>query len=189
MIYTRLRLRGLQPLWGTGVVSRITLIASPALCKPRTADSRPAPGPLRFTSHSFIPRLIASLAAFCAATVAANAEDFREPAKFALPAEDQEITFPAKSVIATIVLLNVAFTCAIPEGTFRTTFFFTRTLGFFGGAFCSCFDKGLLLIFSYWQQFFVCLFSFLHLFSSSDRALGGQFDGAFRGSSGSRSNA
>jgi hypothetical protein len=91
-------------------VSRITLTARPALCNPRTADSRPAPGPLRFTSHSFIPRAIASLAAFCAAIVAANEDDFFDPEKFDLPAEDQEITFPARSVIETIVLLKVAFT-------------------------------------------------------------------------------
>ena len=82
-----------------------------------------------------MPRAIASLAAFCAATVAANADDFLEPAKFAFPAEDHATTFPAKSVIATIVLLNVAFTCAIPAGTVRMTFFFTRTDAFLGGAF------------------------------------------------------
>jgi hypothetical protein len=64
-----------------------------------------------------MPTIIASLAAFCAATVAANAEDFLDPVKFAFPAEDQEITFPAKSVIAIVVLLNVALTCAIPAGT------------------------------------------------------------------------
>src|SRR3990167_940191 len=116
LVYTRLRLRALHQLWGTGVVSRITLITRPALCNPRTADSRPAPGPLRLTSHSFIlTKETASLAAFCAATVAAKAEDLREPEKFAFPAEDQEITFPAKSVIETIVLLKVAFTWAIPD--------------------------------------------------------------------------
>lgn len=86
------------------------LIASPALCSPLTADSLPAPGPLRLTSHSFIPRAIASFAAFCAAIVAAKADDFLEPEKFAFPADDQETTFPARSVIATMVLLNVALT-------------------------------------------------------------------------------
>jgi hypothetical protein len=86
------------------------LTERPALINPRTADSLPAPGPLKFTSHSLIPTAIASFAAFCAATVAANAEDFLEPEKFAFPADDQEITFPARSVIAMIVLLNVALT-------------------------------------------------------------------------------
>jgi hypothetical protein len=88
-----------------------------------------------------MPTAIASLAAFCAATVAAYADDFFDPEKFALPADDQDITFPAKSVIATVVLLNVALTCAIPAGTVRATFFLTRTAAFFGGAFCSCFAK------------------------------------------------
>jgi hypothetical protein len=88
-----------------------------------------------------MPTDIASLAAVCAATVAANAEDFLDPEKFAFPAEDQEITLPARSVIATVVLLNVAFTCAMPEGTVRAIFFFTRTAAFLGGAFCSCLAK------------------------------------------------
>jgi hypothetical protein len=88
-----------------------------------------------------MPRAIASFAAFCAATVAAKAEDFLEPEKFALPADDQDTTFPARSVIAIVVLLNVALTCAIPAGTVRAIFFFTLTEAFFGGAFCSCFAK------------------------------------------------
>jgi hypothetical protein len=108
--YTRLRLRGLQPLCGTGVLSRIIEMDSPALIRPRTADSRPAPGPFKFTSHSLIPSAIASLAAFCAATVAAKAEDLRDPEKLDRPAEDHEMTLPARSVIATVVLLNVAVT-------------------------------------------------------------------------------
>jgi hypothetical protein len=57
-----------------------------------------------------MPSVIASLAAFWAATVAAKAEDLRDPAKFAFPAEDQEMTLPAKSVIAMSVLLKVALT-------------------------------------------------------------------------------
>lgn len=97
-------------MWATGVLSRITLIASPALCSPLTADSLPAPGPFRFTSHSFIPNAMASLAAFFAALVAAKAEDFRDPVKFALPAELEDTTFPARSVIEIMVLLNVALT-------------------------------------------------------------------------------
>jgi len=86
---------------------------------------------------------MASRAAFCAATVAAKAEDLRDPAKLAFPAEDQETTFPARSVIATIVLLKVALTWAIPEGIVLVIFFFTRRPALFGGAFCvSCFAKG-----------------------------------------------
>jgi hypothetical protein len=52
------------------------------------------------------------------------------------------MTFPARSEIATVVLLKVAFTWAIPAGTLRTIFFFTRTAAFFSGAFCSCLAKG-----------------------------------------------
>src|SRR5947199_10581891 len=121
-----------------GVLSRMMLTASPELIRPRTADSRPAPGPHKFTSHSFIPSEIASFAAVCAATVAAKADDFLDPEKLAFPADDHAITFPAKSVIETMVLLKVAFTCAIPAGTVRVIFFLTRTPAFLGGAFCSC---------------------------------------------------
>jgi hypothetical protein len=84
---------------------------SPELCKPRTADSLPAPGPFKFTSTSFIPTwLIAPFAASWAATVAANADDFLEPEKLTLPAVAQEMTFPAWSVMVIVVLLKDAFT-------------------------------------------------------------------------------
>lgn len=122
-LYTRRRLGGRHPLCGTGVVSLIAVIVNPALCSPRTADSRPAPGPFKLTSTSFIPKEAAILAASCAATVAAKAEDLREPEKLTFPAEAQEMTLPDGSVMAIIVLLNVAFTCAIPDGTLRATFF------------------------------------------------------------------
>ncbi len=64
-----------------------------------------------------MPIPIAALAASCAASVAANADDLREPEKLDFPAEDQAITFPAGSAIVTTVLLNVAFTLTIPDGT------------------------------------------------------------------------
>ena len=85
-------------------------MVNPILCKPRTADSLPAPGPFKYTSISFIPWLIATFPTSCATTDAANAEDFLDPEKFTFPAEDQAITFPAGSVIETIVLLKVALT-------------------------------------------------------------------------------
>lgn len=142
------------------------LIDSPVLISPRTADSRPDPGPLRFTSHSFIPCAIASRPALCAATVAANADDFLDPEKFAFPADAQETTFPARSVIAMIVLLNVALTCAIPEGTVLVFFFLTRAAAFFGGA-LSCLANVLsyfdLFTFSYWQLFYAYLSAYGHL--------------------------
>jgi hypothetical protein len=120
------------------------LIASPALCKPLTADSRPAPGPERLTSTSFIPSPIALFAASWAATVAAKADDFLDPEYPLLPADAQAIIFPVKSVMETIVLLNVALTCAIPLGTVLCIFFLAfATVGFLTiAAFCvSCFAK------------------------------------------------
>ena len=68
--------------------------------------------------------------ASCAATEAANAEDFLDPVKFVFPALAQEITFPEGSVIETIVLLNVAFTCAIPLGTVLVILFLVLVLPF-----------------------------------------------------------
>jgi hypothetical protein len=121
------------------------VIARPELCNPRTADSRPAPGPDKLTSISFMPTDMAALAASCAATVAANAEDLRDPMYPAFPAEDQDTTFPVRSVIDTIVLLNVAVTWAIPLGTLRIVFFFLAMVGFFAIVFCvvaSCLAKG-----------------------------------------------
>jgi hypothetical protein len=47
-------------------------------------------------------------------------------------------------VILTIVLLNVALTFAIPDGTVRWTFFLMRIPAFLGGTFCSCFAKCLI---------------------------------------------
>lgn len=125
--YTRRRLRGRQPLCGTGVVSLIEVTTKPALIKARTAASRPAPGPFSSTSTSFIPIDVAFLAASAAASVAAKAEDFLEPEKFTLPPEAHERTLPAGSVMTIIVLLNVALTCAIPDGTLCATFFFVLT--------------------------------------------------------------
>ena len=66
--------------------------------------------------------LEAILAASWAATVAAKAEDLREPEKFTFPAEAQVTTLPEGSVMTMIVLLNVAFTCTIPTGTFCAVF-------------------------------------------------------------------
>ena len=46
---------GLQPLCGMGVTSLIMFTSSPAACKERIAASRPAPGPLTYTSTCFMP--------------------------------------------------------------------------------------------------------------------------------------
>ncbi len=74
---------------------------------------------------------MAVLAASWAARVAANAEDFRDPEESSLPADAQEMTLPAGSVMVTMVLLNVAFTCTIPDGTFLWTRFLVLTGLFF----------------------------------------------------------
>src|SRR5205085_11302352 len=65
---TRRRLGGRQPLCGIGVTSLIDLMSSPDAASARIADSRPAPGPLTFTSTERTPCSVAICAAFCAAT-------------------------------------------------------------------------------------------------------------------------
>jgi hypothetical protein len=128
----------------------MAVIVRPALCSPRTADSRPAPGPFKFTSTSRIPTEEATLAASWAATVAAKADDLRDPEKLTFPADDQEITLPAGSVMAIIVLLKVAFTCATPDGTeFAARFFALTAVVVFLLAGCLLKARNSSLIFSY----------------------------------------
>src|SRR6266566_3042885 len=83
----------------------------------RSLGSRPAPGPRTNTSTCFSPRSIALRAAFSAAVCAAKGVLLREPLKPTLPALAQETTLPILSVRVTIVLLNVAWTWAIPTRT------------------------------------------------------------------------
>ena len=63
------------------------LIAIPAACIDRIADSLPAPGPFTTTSTSLRPLSAAFLAALSAAMPAANGVDFFEPLKPALPVD------------------------------------------------------------------------------------------------------
>src|SRR5215472_5849576 len=65
-----------------------------------------------------MPCSMALRPASSAATCAAYGVDLREPLKPWLPADDQAIVLPWASVIVIIVLLNVAFTCAVPEVMF-----------------------------------------------------------------------
>src|SRR5262245_47767385 len=111
-------------------MSLIAEISSPAACNERIAASRPAPGPLTHTSTRFIPRFKASRALASAATCAANGVLLRDPLKPALPALAQVTTLPSVSVIVTMVLLNVACTCATPFVPTRRS----RFLVFFGSA-------------------------------------------------------
>src|SRR5436190_18058094 len=88
------------------------------------ADSRPLPGPCTRTCTRFTPALSASRAACSAATVAANGVLFLEPLNPALPDEPHAMVLPWTSVMVTVVLLNVALTCAMPSAsTTRFTFF------------------------------------------------------------------
>src|SRR5512140_2957066 len=100
------------------------LMSRPDAARARIADSRPAPGPLTFTSTERTPCSTASCAAFCAATCAANGVPLREPLNPMRPALDHERTLPIGSEIETIVLLNVAAIAATPCGTFFRSFLF-----------------------------------------------------------------
>src|SRR5262245_51536923 len=129
--YTRRRLGGRHPSWGIGVTSRIAVISRPAACSERIAASRPAPGPRTNTSICFRPYSIALRAASSEAVWAAKGVLLREPLNPALPALDQDTTFPIRSVSVTIVLLNVAWMWAMPVRTSRRS---RRLAPFFRGA-------------------------------------------------------
>src|SRR5438552_1138698 len=135
--YTRRRFGGRQPSCGIGVTSRIAVISRPAACSERMAASRPAPGPRTKTSICFKPYSIALRAASSEAVWAAKGVLLREPLNPALPALDQDTTFPMRSVSVTIVLLNVAWMWAMPVRTSRRSRFlppFFRGVGFASSA-------------------------------------------------------
>src|SRR5499427_210977 len=126
ILYMRRRFGGRQPLWGTGVTSAMLVIFRPSALSARTADSRPGPGPLMRTSTFFTPHSCAARPACSAATCAANGVDLREPLKPAAPEVAQASALPCRSVIVMMVLLNEAWTCAMPSATFFFTFLRTR---------------------------------------------------------------
>src|SRR5580658_10343035 len=97
--------------------------SKPAVARARTADSRPAPGPLTATSTLRSPDSLALFAAVSDACCAANGVPLRDPRKPSEPELDHAITFPMGSVMVMIVLLNDACTCTRPVGTFRFSFF------------------------------------------------------------------
>jgi hypothetical protein len=123
MNQTRRFLGGLQPLCGIGVTSFIDLTSIPAVARARTADSRPAPGPLTRTSTTRRPDSFALVAAVIDACCAANGVPLREPRNPSDPELDHASTFPMGSVNVTIVLLNVACTWTRPTGTDFFSFF------------------------------------------------------------------
>src|SRR2546427_1139611 len=61
-----------------------------------------------------------------AATCAANGVDFLEPLKPAAPEVAHASVLPWRSVMVTMVLLNEAWTWAMPSATFFLTFLRTR---------------------------------------------------------------
>src|SRR5690606_228612 len=111
-----------QPLCGIGVTSVILVILNPALLSARTADSRPGPGPLTWTSRFFKPYSCAATPAFSAATWAANGVLLREPRKPEPPDVAQLSALPWRSVMVMMVLLKEACTWAIPSITVRFAF-------------------------------------------------------------------
>src|SRR5690606_24012831 len=120
---TRRFLGGRQPLCGIGVMSVMEVTLMPRAFRARTDDSRPGPGPLMRTSRVLMPWSSATRPAFSAATWAANGVDLREPRKPAPPAVAQLSVLPWRSVMVTMVLLNEAWTCAMPSVTTRLIFF------------------------------------------------------------------
>jgi hypothetical protein len=106
--YTLRRLRGLQPLCGIGVTSRINEISSPAADKERIAASLPPPGPFTNTSIDVTPISMAFLATAAAAVWAANGVPLRDPLNPSAPDEDQHTMFPPASETEIMVLLKLA---------------------------------------------------------------------------------
>src|ERR1700749_5308191 len=93
-------------------------MGKPTACRARGADSRPEPGPFTSTSRVRMPCSAALRPASSAATCAAYGVDLRDPLKPIVPEDDQAIVLPCASVMVIIVLLKVAFTCAVPAVMF-----------------------------------------------------------------------
>src|SRR5581483_2829239 len=119
--YTRLRFFCRTPLCACGDTSFTPRISSPAAWSERIAVSRPEPGPLTNTSTFCSPCSIPLRAAASAVTCAAKGVDLREPLKPAEPADSHAMTFPSRSVSATIVLLKLVLICAWPMAMFFRT--------------------------------------------------------------------
>src|ERR1700727_3392548 len=87
------------------------------------AIPRPEPGPLTRTSTVRNPLSPALLAAVIAACCAANGVPLRDPRNPREPALDHAMVWPSWSAMVTMVLLNVAWMCTMPEWTTRFSFF------------------------------------------------------------------
>src|ERR1700676_2636079 len=106
-----------------GVLSLMVRTSRPAVARARTADSRPAPGPLTCTSTDRKPDSLALLAPVSEACWAAKGVPLRDPRKPSEPELDQESTFPIGSVMVIMVLLKEACTWTRPTGTDFFSFF------------------------------------------------------------------
>src|SRR5580698_10678983 len=95
----------------------MTLTSKPAVDSARTADSRPAPGPLTSTFTVRKPDSLALLAAVSEACCAAKGVPLRDPRNPSEPELDHDRTFPTVSVIVMMVLLKDAWICTSPVGT------------------------------------------------------------------------
>src|SRR5258706_4633584 len=134
---------GRQPLCGTGVRSLIPLTSSPAVDNARTADSRPAPGPLTSTFTVRNPDSFALFAAVSDACCAAKGVPLRDPRKPSEPELDHDKTLPTGSVTVMMVLLKDACTWTMPTGTDFFSFFLKA---FFLPALAGAFVAMLVLI-------------------------------------------
>ena len=89
------------------MTSAIRAIFNPTERSDLSAASRPAPGPLIYTSTSFMPLFMAFLAAASTAVEAANGVDLRAPLKPTDPELPHVMVLPLLSAMVTMVLLNV----------------------------------------------------------------------------------
>ncbi len=107
-----------------GVTSRMDFTFRPKTPKDRMADSLPTPGPFTNTFTSRRPFSIAFWAAASAVVCAAKGVDFFAPRNPNPPALAHATVFPFRSVIVTMVLLNVAWMYTFPSCTVFFSFLF-----------------------------------------------------------------
>src|SRR5579862_6138368 len=137
-----------------GVRSLIDFTSIPTVASARTADSRPAPGPLTRTSTERSPYSFALLAAVSEACCAAKGVPLRDPRNPSEPELDHAKTLPTRSVNVTIVLLNEAWTCTRPfDTTFFSFFLKVFFLVVFAGALAMSFLRSCPLPSFYWPPY------------------------------------
>jgi len=105
------------------VTSRIRLIEIPVACSALRADSRPGPGALHVDPDGAEPLLLRLAYRALGGHLGRKRVPFREPLNPDIPDDAQEMTFPVRSVMVTMVLLNVDWMWAIPSGRFLLALF------------------------------------------------------------------